>query len=156
MKKLLVLTFAIMAFTFSANAQKNSNHSVSLRTLYGLEYSYEHKWNSGMSLIGRVGVGSENYACSNEYIVGKGFNAMVEPRFYLNEEDFFSLKANGTVLIPGTTLDISLVPVYGIKREFSKHWFCEFTVGGGAAYYSGNGGSLCFKPHLQFRIGFQL
>lgn len=132
-----------------------SNHSVSLTTLYGIEYSYEHRWNSGMSLIGRVGGGSEVYACSDVYTLGKGFTATLEPRYYVNEEDFFSMKLNGAVLIPGTTLDLSLVPIYGIKRDYTEHWFCEFTIGGGVAYYSGNGGSLYFKPHLQFRIGFR-
>lgn len=156
MKKILFCFVAFAFFTINAEAQKNSTHSISLRTLYGIEYSYEHKWDSGMSLIGRVGGGSENYSFSNTYIIGKGFNAMVEPRYYLNEEDFFSLKVNGAVLIPNTPFDISLVPAYGIKRNFNKHWFCEFSVGGGAAYYSGNGGFLYFKPHLQFRIGLQL
>ena len=156
MKKLLVAAFAIMAIAFMASAQNNSTHSISLRTIYGIEYSYEHQWNSGMSLIGRVGGGNETYGHSKGYIIGRGFNVMVEPRYYLNNEDFFSVKVNSTVVIPNTPFDASLVPVYGIKRDFSKHWFCEFTVGGGIAYFSGNGGSLYLNPHLQFRIGFKL
>lgn len=156
MKKLLVAAFAIMAIAFMASAQNNSTHSISLRTIYGIEYSYEHQWNSGMSLIGRVGGGNETYGHSKGYIIGRGFNVMVEPRYYLNDEDFFSVKVNSTVVIPNTPFDASLVPVYGIKRDFSKHWFCEFTVGGGIAYFSGNGGSLYLNPHLQFRIGFKL
>ena len=156
MKKLLVAAFAIMAIAFMASAQNNSTHSISLRTIYGIEYSYEHQWNSGMSLIGRVGGGNETHGHSKGYIIGRGFNVMVEPRYYLNDEDFFSVKVNSTVVIPNTPFDASLVPVYGIKRDFSKHWFCEFTVGGGIAYFSGNGGSLYLNPHLQFRIGFKL
>lgn len=157
MKKTLLLSlFAFMAIAFNASAQNNSTHSITLRTLYGLEYSYEHQWNSGMSLIGRVGGGSEMYGHSMNYVIGKGFNVMIEPRYYLNDEDFFSVKVNGAILIPNTPFDVSLVPVYGIKREYNEHWFCEFTIGGGAAYHSGYGGFLYFKPHLQFRIGFQL
>lgn len=156
MKKFLVSVFVIMAIAFSASAQNSSTHSFSLRTLYGLEYSYEHQWDGGMSLIGRIGGGSDMSGRSQHYTYGQGFNVMVEPRYYLNDEDFFSVKVNGAILIPNTPFDVSLVPVYGIKRDFSKHWFCEFTIGGGAAYHSGYGGFLYFKPHLQFRIGFQL
>ena len=52
------------------------------------------------------------------------------------------MKACGSILIPNTPYDVSFVPVYGIKREFTKHWFCEFTIGGGVGkiklrYYAG-------------------
>lgn len=157
MKRFLLLTFAIVAFVFSASAQRYSTHSLSLRTSYGLEYGYEYKWDSAISLIGRVGAGSEVYSLyKNNYFIGKGFNVTIEPRYYLNNEDFFALKAFGAILIPNTPYDVSLVPVYGIKREFTKHWFCEFTVGGGVGYYSGNKGVFYFEPHLQFRLGFKL
>lgn len=157
MKKLLVSVFAIVTFALSASAQKHSTHSFSLRTLYGLEYSYEYKWDSGMALIGRVGAGGEVYSPSkNNYSISNGFNVTIEPRYYLNELDFFSLKTTGAILIPNTPFKASIVPVYGIKRDFSKHWFCEFTIGGGIGYYSGNYGRYYFEPHLQFRIGFQL
>ena len=157
MKRLLIASFAILAVAFSASAQKHSTHSFSLRTLYGLEYSYEYKWDSGMALIGRVGAGGEVYSPSkNNYSLNSGFNLTIEPRYYLNELDFFSLKTTGAILIPNTPFKASLVPVYGIKRDFDKHWFCEFTIGGGIGYYSGNYGRHYFEPHLQFRIGFQL
>lgn len=157
MKKLLVSVFAIVTFALSASAQKHSTHSFSLRTLYGLEYSYEYKWDSGMALIGRVGAGGEVYSPSkNNYSLNSGFNLTIEPRYYLNKLDFLSAKVNGVLLIPNTTLKASIVPVYGIKRDFSKHWFCEFTIGGGIGYYSGNKGRHYFEPHLQFRIGAKL
>ena len=157
MKRFLLLTFAIVAFVFSASAQEHSTHSLSLRTSYGLEYGYEYKWNSGMALIGRVGAGSEVYSpYKNNYFIGKGFNVTIEPRYYLNNYDFFAAKISGVILIPNTPFKTSLVPVYGIKREFTKHWFCEFTIGGGVGYYSGNYGRFFFEPHLQFRIGFKL
>lgn len=158
-----ILLMAILAFCSISQlcAQEpevrvGSNHTFSLRTLYGIEYGYEYKWKSGMSLIGRIGGGSELYGYSRNYVIGHGFDLEIEPRYYLNDEDFFSVKVNGALLIPNTPFDISLVPVYGLRRDFSKHWFCEFTVGGGIAYYSGNGGCLHFKPNLQFRIGVQL
>ena len=60
--------------------QMNSNHSLSLTTMYGIEYGYEYKWDSGISLIGRGGAGSELYASSKVYFIdGKGFKAMLEP-----------------------------------------------------------------------------
>ena len=160
MKRFLLLTFAIVVFVFSASAQRYSTHSLSLSTVYGIKYGYEYKWNSGMALIGRVGAGSEIYGYkasqAYRYEMTNGFNITIEPRYYLNEQDFFSIKTNGALLIPNTPFKASLVPVYGIKRDFSKHWFCEFTVGGGVGYYSGNYGSLYFEPHLQFRIGFKI
>ena len=49
MKKTLLLSlFAFMAIAFNASAQNNSTHSITLRTLYGLEYSYEHQWDGGI------------------------------------------------------------------------------------------------------------
>ena len=116
MKKFLVSVFAIMAIAFSASAQNSSTHSFSLRTLYGLEYSYEHQWDGGMSLIGRIGGGSDMSGRSQYYTYGQGFNVMVEPRYYLNDEDFFSVKVNGAILyvtvgnlaVPETKLSLVL------------------------------------------------
>ena len=169
-KNLLILIVALFAFAYSAQAQERntsvektryeqvgSHHSFSVSTLCRLEYSYEYVWKSGMSLIGRIGAGSEVYSPhKNNYSVVNGFRLTIEPRYYLNNEDFIALKANGAILIPNTPYDVSLVPVYGIKRNFTKHWFCEFTIGGGLGYYSGNNGHLYFEPHLQFRLGFKL
>lgn len=157
MKKLLILIVSIVVLSFSASAQKHSTHSFSLRTLCGLEYSYEYKWNSGVALIGHIGAGSEVYSpYKYNYNWTNGFRITIEPRYYLNNQDFFSAKINGALLIPNTPFKTSLVPVYGIKREFTKHWFCEFTIDGGVGYYSGNKGRFYYEPHLQFRIGFQI
>ena len=169
-KNLLILMVALFAVTYSAQAQESkvsaekpryeqvgSHHSFSVSTLYRLEYSYEYVWKSGMSLIGRIGAGSEVYSPSkNNYSLSNGFRLTIEPRFYLNNEDFFALKAGGAILIPNTPFKASMVPVYGIKRNFTKHWFCEFTIGGGVGFYSGNRGRHYFEPHLQFRLGFKI
>lgn len=168
-KSLVIIIIALFIGAYSAEAQESkstakpryeqvgSHHSFSVSTPYRLEYSYEHVWNSGMSLIGRIGAGSEVYSpYKNDYKFTNGFRLTIEPRYYLNNEDFFTLKACGAILIPNTPYDVSLVPVYGIKREFTKHWFCEFTVGGGIGYYSGNYGRFYFEPHLQFRLGFKI
>lgn len=168
-KSLLILILALFVGTYCAEAQEDkstakpryeqvgSHHSFSVSTPYRLEYSYEYVWNSGMSLIGRIGAGSETYSSGkNNYNFTNGFRLTIEPRYYLNNEDFFALKACGAILIPNTPYDVSFVPVYGLRREFTKHWFCEFTIGGGVGYYSGNKGVLYFEPHLQFRLGFKL
>ena len=110
-----------------------------------------------MSLIGRIGVGSEAYSpYKNNYEWSNGFRLTIEPRKYLNNEDFFAAKISSAILLPNTPFRTSLVPVYGIKREFTKHWLCEFTIGGGIGYYSGNKGVFYFEPHLQFKLGFKL
>ena len=168
-KNLLILIVALFAVAYSAEAQESksaakphyeqvgSHHSFSVSTPYRLEYSYEYAWDSGMSLIGRIGAGSEAYSTyKNNYEWSNGFRLTIEPRYYLNNEDFFSAKISGAILIPNTPFKTSLVPVYGIKREFTKHWFCEFTIGGGIGYYSGNYGRFYFEPHLQFRLGFKI
>lgn len=169
-KNLLILIVALFAVTYSAQAQESkvsdenpryeqvgSHHSFSVSTLYRFEYSYEYVWESGMSLISRIGAGSETYSpYKNNYSVVNGFRLTIEPRYYLNSEDFIALKTNGAILIPNTPFKASIVPVYGIKRNFTKHWFCEFTIGGGVGYYSGNYGHLYFEPHLQFRLGFKI
>ena len=167
---LLTLIIALFAVTYSAQAQESkvsaekpryeqvgSHHSFSISTIYRLEYSYEYVWKSGMSLIGRIGAGSEAYSpYKNNYSLSNGFRLTIEPRYYLNNEDFFALKAGGAILIPNTPFKASIVPVYGIKRNFTKHWFCEFTIGGGIGFYSGNYGRYYFEPHLQFRLGFKI
>ena len=169
-KNLLILIVTLFAVAYSAQAQESkvsaekpryeqvgSHHSFSVSTLYRLEYSYEYVWKSGMSLIGRIGAGSEAYSpYKNNYEWSNGFRLTIEPRYYLNNEDFFSAKISGAILIPNTPFRTSLVPVYGIKREFTKHWFCEFTIGAGVGYYSGNYGRFYFEPHLQFRFGFKI
>ena len=169
-KNLLILIVALFTVGYSAQAQENntsaekpryeqvgSHHTFSVSTIYRLEYSYEYVWKSGMSLIGRIGAGSEVYSPNkNNYSLSNGFRLTIEPRYYLNDEDFFALKAGGAILIPNTPFKASIVPVYGIKRNFTKHWFCEFTIGGGIGYYSGNYGRFYFEPHLQFRLGFKI
>ena len=46
-----------------------------IEDMYGLEYSYEYKWDNGMALIGRVGAGGEVYSPSkNNYSLNSGFN----------------------------------------------------------------------------------
>ena len=169
-KYLAILIVGLFAVTYSAQAQESntsaekpryeqigSHHSFAVSTPYRLEYSHEYVWNSGMSLIGRIGAGSETYSpYKNNYEWSNGFRLTIEPRYYLNNEDFFSAKISGAILIPNTPFKTSLVPVYGIKREFTKHWFCEFTIGGGIGYYSGNYGRFYFEPHLQFRLGFKI
>ena len=170
MKKLIFCIVALLAVAYSAEAQESntsaeklryeqvgSHHSFSVSTLYRLEYSYEYVWNSGMSLIGRLGAGSEAFSpYKNNYEWRNGFRLTIEPRYYLNDEDFISAKISGAILIPNTPFRTSLVPVYGIKREFTKHWFCEFTIGAGVGYYSGTYGRFYFEPHLQFRLGFKI
>ena len=81
-KNLLILIVALFAVTYSAQAQESkstekpryeqvgSHHSFSVSTPYHLEYSYEYVWNSGMSLIGRIGAGSEAYSPQNTTMNG--------------------------------------------------------------------------------------
>ena len=124
-KNLLILIVALFAVRYSVQAQENNtsvekphyeqvgpHHSFSVSTPYRLEYGYEYVWKSGMSLIGRIGAGSEAYSpYKNNYEWSNGFRLTIEPRYYLNNEDFFSAKISGAILIPNTPFRTSLVPV---------------------------------------------
>ena len=123
-KSLVILIIALFAGAYSAEAQESkstvkpryeqvgSHHSFAVSTPYRLEYSYEYVWNSGMALIGRIGAGSEAYSpYKNNYEWSNGFRLTIEPRYYLNDEDFFSAKISGAILIPNTPFRTSLVPV---------------------------------------------
>ena len=97
-----------------------------------------------------------------------GVGVTVEPRYYTNlnrrqrlgkttygnSGDFVAIKFQASVGKPGTTVDISLVPEYGIRRVWGKHWFRELTAGAGVAYNTQDGGYLYFKPQLHYRIAF--
>ena len=114
-KSLVILIIALFAGAYSAEAQESkstakpryeqvgSHHTFSVSTLYRLEYSYEYVWKSGMSLIGRLGAGSETFSpYKNNYEWCNGFRLTIEPRYYLNNEDFISAKISGAILIPNT------------------------------------------------------
>ena len=154
----LVLIFILCVLAGGKDAvaregiRSKPSHSISLSTLYGLEYGYEHPFGDVFYLSMRVGAGSELYRRDGVYAVSTGAGLTVEPRFYLNREDFIAVRLDGDILFPNTPMTVELVPVYGVKRLWSEHWFCEFTIGAGLGYYSGVS-SLYFKPHMQFRIG---
>ena len=135
MKKLIYCLVALFAVTYSAQAQESntsaekprceqvgSHHSFSVSTPYRLEYSYEYVWNSGMALIGRIGAGSEAYSPQkNNYEWSNGFRLTIEPRYYLNDEDFFSALTSEAISRLNSPFKTSLFPVYGINRDITKH-----------------------------------
>lgn len=155
--KFIVICFICLIFNvFGLKGQNNrdlrSGHSITFSTLYGIEYGYEHAFGKVFHLCGSAGLNDCVYKKSDSYMVSPSIELRLAPRFYMSEEDFFAVNMGSSLIIQGTTIDFSLVPVYGMKRYWSRHWFGEFTIGGGAGYYSGSG--LYFKPHLQFNIGF--
>lgn len=93
MKQLIRIIFIGLIFFASSpslyaqnhSKQVGSMHSFSVSTPYRLEYSYEYAWNCGMSLIGRIGAGSEVYSpYKSNYNWTNGFHLTIEPRYYLN------------------------------------------------------------------------
>ena len=67
---LIFFTSSPLLYAQTNFKQVGSMHSFSVSTPYRLEYSYEYVWNSGMSLIGRIGAGSEAYSPQNTTMNG--------------------------------------------------------------------------------------
>lgn len=166
----------------STRVQTVSNHSLSIPLpVLGFEYGYEQKLKGSFSMVFRGGISGRitryNLQLSGAFgeigydAVGVddfGVGVTVEPRYYTNlnrrqrlgkttygnSGDFVAIKLQASVGKPGTTVDISLVPEYGIRRVWGKHWFGELTAGAGVAYNTQDGGYLYFKPQLHYRIAF--
>lgn len=66
---------------------------------------------------------------------------------FKNSADFVAIKIQGSM---PDGLDVSLTPMYGIRRVWGKHWFGEFTAGGRIGMCNG----LYIVPYLQYRFGF--
>ena len=100
----------------------------------------------------------------------------VEPRFYTNFDrrqrlgkstyknsaDFVALKvqtALGNRFIPdisefedlsfSSRVDVSITPMYGIRRVWGKNWFGEFSVGARIGWQT----DWYVAPYIQYRIG---
>ncbi len=142
-----------------------SNHSFSLQ-IVGIEYGYEQKLGGSFSMVFRAGLvpSGISYFCdlyNTAFSFKSSLGVTVEPRFYTNfgrrarlgkntfknSADFVALKLQGSM--PGG-LDLSLTPMYGIRRVWGKHWFGEFTAGCRIGFGSG----MYLAPHIQYRLGF--
>lgn len=167
----LIIAFAALLFTTDSYAQRIarhngavSNHSVSVQII-GAEYAYEQSFGGNFTLIGRAGlmpVGLDYYkdAVNFNASFSSAFGVTLEPRFYTsmqrrammrrpsynNASDFVGLK---TSLLFYDDNDVTLTPVYGIRRSYGRHWFGELT--GGAQFSLVRGG---LTPHAQIRFGF--
>lgn len=159
-----------------------SNHSLSIpMPVLGFEYGYEQKLKGGFSMVfrggltGRIAQYNGNFSAtfmqmgvSGAFVDDFCFGLTVEPRYYTNLDrrnrlgkttcknsgDFVAVKLQASLGKPGTTVDVCLVPEYGIRRVWGKHWFGELTLGAGIAYNTHQGGYLYFKPQAQYRVGF--
>lgn len=174
MKKPIIITIiaiAVLLFSADSYAQRIarhdgavSNHSVSVQII-GAEYAYEQSFGGNFTLIGRAGlmpVGLDYYKDAVNFNASftSALGVTLEPRFYTsmqrrmmmgrpsynNASDFVGLKTS--ILFYDDT-DLTLTPVYGIRRSYGKHWFGEFT--GGAQFSLVEGG---LTPHDQIRFGF--
>ena len=146
------------------------NQSVSA-TIVGLEYGYEYPLGEIVSLIGRVGFQPSTLNFNYSHRLSEcdfNFTSMagvtLEPRvytsfykrarqgrnIYMNSGDFISFRFSAAVGFDGVG-DVSLTPVYGIRRVFMAHWFHEFTVGPSFGYLAKE---LYCSPYIQYRLGF--
>lgn len=144
-----------------------SNHSFSLQ-IVGIEYGYEQKLGGSFSMVFRAGLvpSGLSYFCdlyNTSFSFKSSLGITVEPRFYTNfgrrarlgkstfknSADFVALKIQSSM---PKGLDISLTPMYGIRRVWGKHWFGEFSAGGRIGFTWGSG--IYIAPHIQYRLGF--
>ena len=161
----LTLASLLLMTSLSGYAQVASNHSLSM-TLLGLEYSYEQALASHWSLIGRAGVVSYGSSISmypnlfqTSWTIAP--DIVVEPRYYTsmdrrerlgrdthnNSSDFISLRIMGYA--PDfESFNVSVTPMYGIRRSETKHWFHEFAFG--PQWTIGSG----VVPYVSFRLGY--
>lgn len=140
-------------------------------TIVGLEYGYEQPLGEIVSLIGRVGLVpntlSFDYSHKMEecdFSFTSILGVTLEPRvytsfyrrarqgrnIYLNTGDFIAFRFSAGIGFDGVG-DLSITPVYGIRRVFLAHWFHEFCVGPGFGYLAKE---PYFTPYLQYRLGF--
>ena len=147
-----------------------ANHTISA-SIVGIEYGYEQPLGEIVSIIGRIGLMPNTLTFNYSHKLsecGLNFTSMpgitVEPRvytslykrarqgrnIYMNSGDYISFRFVGAIGFDGHT-DVSLTPVYGIRRVFLAHWFHELAVGPSFGYLDKE---LYFTPYLQYRIGF--
>lgn len=152
--------FIILALTISCSvaAQTRSSHSISTTSLFGLEYGYEFRPSASFGLNARAGATGRvvTPALGDLTFSFPSASLTIEPRYYTTEtaSRFLAARVNSTVGLGETTLDVSVVPVYGLRENWGKHFFGEVTAGTGLAYNTGSGGFLYYKIHLMARIGF--
>lgn len=173
------MIFALLVMSvlpISANAQDwaCSNHSISMSTSLGVDYTYEQKLAKCFSMVFRGGIGTSGIWVINaemdSFLLQGHFsypaaNSSIEPRLYTNlrhrqilnkttynnSADYIALRMTGARGIISKSTEFCLVPMYGIRRALEEHIFGEFTIGAGATWFRS---SLFIKPHLSLRIGY--
>ncbi len=166
MRKILLSLFVILCvdicYSQTSDTGIKSNHSISLST-FGAEYGYEQHLKDNWSLIGRLGVTSNTIELiSTAYQLKMAIHltpsVSLEPRLYTsikrrqalnrntdnNSSDFVSIKIN---CMPFAD-QYSLIPLYGMRRSESKHWFHELSFG--PCWIIGKG----LTPYCNFRVGY--
>ena len=156
-----------------------SNHTLSLQILgleYGYEQtlggSFSMIFRAGLVPAG-IYLYSDNFYTDAIAAMKLGVN--VEPRFYTNFDrrtklgkstyknsaDFVSLKIQGAlggIYISGresgglglnSPVDVSITPMYGIRRVWGQNWFGEFSAGVRFGWQS----EWYATPYIQYRIG---
>lgn len=173
-RRILLMICPLICVSLSAHAQDGkdyskvvNNHSVSILTI-GAEYGYEQRLGGNWSLIGRAGIVTSSFEIGRSQgnfsaNVSMAYGISIEPRYYTslsrrvaagkptinNASDFIAIRMQG--MSDGEYGSISLIPMYGIRRNGGKHWFHEFTFGAGI---SKTEREFDISPHLQYRLGF--
>jgi len=167
MKKIIVSIIALLAGFSACGQEIVSNHSLSILTTAGFEYSYEQRLGGRFSLIGRLGIESwsttfEKTPASLDFNTTMNPTIAIEPRFYTSINRRAALGRNTSynssdfVAMPIQAIFgdyyVALAPQYGIRRTWGKHWFCEGSFG---VEILSDFESLCASPSARFRLGFK-
>lgn len=172
-----IVAFVILGLLpMSSNAQEwvTSNHTISTSTSLSVDYAYEQRLANCFSMVLRCGVGTSgvwvinasmnHFSCQGNFTYPAA-SISIEPRFYTNfgrrensgktiynnSADYITLSMTGGRGIISKSTEISLVPMYGIRRAWGDHVFGELTIGAGAIRFSS---SIFFKSHLSVRFGY--
>lgn len=165
----LLVSGGMVAWAQDSGAQAAvvSGHAITLSTL-GVDYSYEQRLGGVWSIIGRVGLATSDFSITSraDYFDANfqiGYGIAIEPRYYTsmsrraaagkstfnNSSDFIAIRAQAFSCEDGAIL--SLIPMYGIRRNGGEHWFHEFSFG---ARLTDTEGGFGITPYVQYRLGF--
>lgn len=176
----LVLSLSIQAQEVT-NAETESTQTIEFGFPGGFTYTYEHAFAKKMTIIGRggltgaIGYQSINFNGEKEHYWQYSIHPYIEcePRYYYNLQkrakkgkktinntgSFWALRT-GYVFNPIVKHNVEsgsglyMVPCWGLRRSWGKHWVFEFEAGLALGWNNFNSSRV--SPHLGVNFSYRL